>query len=87
MNQFLQLTVLGIVQGAFLLLAALGFSLTRRVEGFLNIAHAQYLSIAAFVTYYLTDGVEVMPFVGFIPYDEAVYDEQLRKLDEVSGVR
>jgi neutral amino acid transport system permease protein len=55
MNQFLQLTVLGIVQGAFLLLAALGFSLTRRVEGFLNIAHAQYLSIAAFVTYYLNE--------------------------------
>lgn len=55
MNQFLQLTVLGIAQGAFLLLAALGFSLTRRVEGFLNIAHAQYLSIAAFVTYYLNE--------------------------------
>jgi neutral amino acid transport system permease protein len=55
MNQFLQLTVLGVAQAAFLLLAALGFWLTRRVEGFLNIAHAQYLSIAAFVTYYLNE--------------------------------
>lgn len=50
MNAVLQLTAVGVVQGAFLLLAALGFSLTRRVEGFLNIAHAQYLAIAAFVT-------------------------------------
>lgn len=55
MGQFLQLTVLGIAQGAFLLLAALGFSLTRRVEGFLNIAHAEYLSIAAFITYFLNE--------------------------------
>lgn len=55
MGSFLQLTVLGVAQGAFLLLAALGFSLTRRVEGFLNIAHAEYLSIAAFVTYYLNE--------------------------------
>lgn len=55
MGPFLQLTVLGVAQGAFLLLAALGFSLTRRVEGFLNIAHAEYLSIAAFVTYYLNE--------------------------------
>ncbi len=55
MTQFLQLTAIGVAQGAFLLLAALGFSLTRRVEGFLNIAHAQYLSIAAFVTFYLNN--------------------------------
>jgi neutral amino acid transport system permease protein len=61
MGQFLQLTVLGIAQGAFLLLAALGFSLTRRVEGFLNIAHAQYLSIAAFITYYLNQ--QEFPFL------------------------
>lgn len=61
MGQFLQLTVLGIAQGAFLLLAALGFSLTRRVEGFLNIAHAQYLSIAAFITYYLNQ--QGLPFL------------------------
>lgn len=55
MTQFLQLSAIGVAQGAFLLLAALGFSLTRRVEGFLNIAHAQYLSIAAFVTFYLNN--------------------------------
>jgi neutral amino acid transport system permease protein len=55
MPTFIQLAALGIAQGAFLLVAALGFSLTRRVEGFLNIAHAQYLSVAAFVTYFLNN--------------------------------
>ena len=55
MSTFLQLAALGVVQGAFLLLASLGFSLTRRVEGFLNIAHAQYLSISAFVTLLLNN--------------------------------
>jgi phosphate transport system substrate-binding protein len=43
-------------------------------------------SLAAFVTYYLTDGVGVIPFVGYIPYDQSVYDEQLRKVAEVTGM-
>ena len=55
MNAFLQLAALGVAQGSFLLMASLGFSLTRRVEGFLNIAHAQYLSVAAFVTLFLNN--------------------------------
>lgn len=59
MGTFLQLAVLGVAQGAFLLMASLGFSLTRRVEGFLNIAHAQYLSVAAFVTLYLNNNAGV----------------------------
>lgn len=57
MGPFLQLVALGVAQGAFLLMASLGFSLTRRVEGFLNIAHAQYLSVAALVTLYLNNFV------------------------------
>lgn len=55
MNAFLQLAALGVAQGSFLLMASIGFSLTRRVEGFLNIAHAQYLSVAAFVTFFLNN--------------------------------
>lgn len=64
MGPFLQLTAVGIAQGAFLLLAAVGFSLTRRVEGFLNIAHAQYLSIAAFVTLYLNNSAGLHFFLA-----------------------
>ncbi len=55
MSPFLQLAALGVAQGSFLLLASLGFALTRRVEGFLNIAHAQYLSVSAFVTFFLNN--------------------------------
>lgn len=43
----------GIVGGCFLILATIGFSLTRQVEGFLNIAHAELLSVSAFTTWAL----------------------------------
>ncbi|WP_353474211.1 branched-chain amino acid ABC transporter permease [Salipiger sp. H15] len=51
MTLFLQYVVTGVATGAFLLLATLGFSLTRRVEGFLNIAHANLLGVSAFTTW------------------------------------
>lgn len=58
-----QLVVFGVVTGSFLLLATIGFALIRHVEGFLNIAHAQYMAIAAFATWYLN--VELgWPFLG-----------------------
>lgn len=78
MTAFLQLTAIGLAQSAFLMLASLGFSITRRVEGFLNIAHAQYLSVAAFVTLFFNNtlglhfgfaaiaGVVAAVIVGFI---------------------
>jgi len=49
----LQYLVTGIVTGCFLILATIGFSLTRRVEGFLNIAHAELLGVSAFTTWFL----------------------------------
>ncbi len=48
-----QLVVFGLGTGAFLLIATLGFALIRRVEGFLNIAHAELMSTAAFTTWHL----------------------------------
>ena len=49
----LQFFVSGVVTGCFLILATIGFSLTRRVEGFLNIAHAELLGVSAFTTWWL----------------------------------
>lgn len=49
----LQLAVFGVVTGSFLVIATLGFSLIRQVEGFLNIAHVQLMSVAAFTTWFL----------------------------------
>ena len=47
---------IGLASGSFLVVAALGFGLVARVNRFLNIAHAELISIAAFVTYYLQVG-------------------------------
>ena len=51
MSLLAQYFVTGIATGSFLILATIGFSLTRRVEGFLNIAHAELLGVSAFITW------------------------------------
>jgi len=48
-----QHVVFGLATGAFLLLASVGFSLVRQVEGFLNIGHAQLISFGAYATWML----------------------------------
>ncbi|MDB3911875.1 branched-chain amino acid ABC transporter permease [Paracoccaceae bacterium] len=63
MTLIAQYFVTGIVTGCFLILATIGFSLTRRVEGFLNIAHAELLGVSAFVTW----GLNVKAGWPFIP--------------------
>jgi len=50
---FLQFLIFGVVTASFLLVATIGFALTRRVEGFLNIAHAELITVSAFATWYL----------------------------------
>jgi neutral amino acid transport system permease protein len=47
-----QLLVAGVVTASFLLLGTVGFALTRRVEGFLNIAHAELITVSAFSTWF-----------------------------------
>lgn len=49
-----QYVVFGVVTGGFLLLATLGFALISRVEKFLNIAHAELISVGAVGTWYLS---------------------------------
>jgi branched-chain amino acid transport system permease protein len=48
-----QTFVFGLVTGAYLLVATLGFALVSRVVKFLNIAHAELISAGAFITYLL----------------------------------
>lgn len=85
MTLLAQYFVTGIVTGCFLILATIGFSLTRRVEGFLNIAHAELLGVSAFTTWGLNVGLgwSVIPsalvgivftaflglFIGRVVYD------------------
>ncbi len=55
----LQYAVFGVVDGAFLLLATLGFALVSRVHKFLNIAHAELMSISALLTWWLSSGLHL----------------------------
>lgn len=48
----MQFAVYGLLMGCILLLATVGFSMIRRIEGFLNIAHGQMLAVGAYFTYY-----------------------------------
>jgi branched-subunit amino acid ABC-type transport system permease component len=47
----MQFIVFGLLLGCALLLATVGFSMIRRIEGFLNIAHGQMLTVGAYCTY------------------------------------
>lgn len=57
-----QYVVFGIVTGGFLLLATLGFALVSRVEKFLNIAHAELISLGALFTWLLATRAD-LPFL------------------------
>lgn len=85
MTVFFQLVLTGLVTGSFLILATIGFSFTRRVEGFLNIAHPELLGVSAFTTWGLNViwgwhiipsamvGIVFTAFVGLI-IGRVVYD-------------
>ena len=45
----MQYVIFGLVTGSILAMATVGFSMVRQTEGFLNIAHGQFLALAAFV--------------------------------------
>ena len=54
MNQFIQLTVTGLSNGAILALAALGFVLIYKASGVINFAQGHFLLIGAYVVWALT---------------------------------
>jgi branched-subunit amino acid ABC-type transport system permease component len=47
----MQFAIYGLLMGCVLLLATVGFSMIRRIEGFLNIAHGQMLAVGAYSCY------------------------------------
>jgi branched-chain amino acid transport system permease protein len=60
----LQNVIFGLVQGSILALATVGFAMTRQTEGFLNIAHGQYLAIGAFIGLVFFDDLGMNVFVA-----------------------
>jgi branched-chain amino acid transport system permease protein len=63
----MQNIIFGLVTGSILALGAIGFSMIRQTEGFLNIAHGQYLTLGAFIGLIYTQdmGVPVL-FAGVL---------------------
>jgi branched-subunit amino acid ABC-type transport system permease component len=49
----IQTLVFGLITGSYLITATLGFALVWRVEGFLNIAHAELIALGGFLAYVL----------------------------------
>jgi neutral amino acid transport system permease protein len=56
---WLENLVYGLVTSSYLIVATLGFAVVARVEKFLNIAHAEYITVGAFVTYGVTVGLDL----------------------------
>ncbi len=53
LEDIVQSVIFGLTTGGFLLVGAIGFTFVAKVEGFLNIAHAELISFGAFATWFL----------------------------------
>jgi branched-chain amino acid transport system permease protein len=60
----MQNVVFGLVTGSILALATVGFAMIRQTEGFLNVAHGQYLALGAFLGLVFVDDLGLNVFVG-----------------------
>jgi branched-chain amino acid transport system permease protein len=60
----MQQLAFGVLTGSTLALAALGFVLIRQTQGFLNIAHGQFLALGAFLGFVLTTEAGLNVFVA-----------------------
>jgi len=63
----MQSIIFGIITGSILAIATVGLSMIRQTEGFINIAHGQFLTLGAFVGFFFVSEVELNIFVaGFL---------------------
>ncbi|MFZ5824146.1 MAG: branched-chain amino acid ABC transporter permease [Bacillota bacterium] len=54
MHSILQLVVNGLIHGSILMLAALGLTLVFRISGFANIAHAELITLGAYLAFFFS---------------------------------
>jgi len=64
--QYLQYVIFGLVTGSILLLASTGFSMIRRTENFLNIAHGQFVALGAYFGYLFYMVVKLNLFLSIV---------------------
>lgn len=55
----MQNVIFGLITGSILALSAVGFSMIRQTEGFINIAHGQMLTVGAFLGFILVDSAQM----------------------------
>lgn len=66
MEQFLQASVNGLLQGGLLALVAMGFSLVWGVTNIVNLAHGVFVILGAFVTWELHAAMGLPPLLGML---------------------
>ena len=63
----MQNIIFGLVTGSILAIATVGFSMIRQTEGFINIAHGQFLTLGAFLGFFFVSSAELNVFLaGFL---------------------
>jgi branched-chain amino acid transport system permease protein len=67
MNQFLQATLYGLLQGGLLALVAVGFSLVWGVMNVINLAHGAFVLCGAYLAFELNQAIGLDPFLGMAP--------------------
>ena len=60
----MQNVIFGLITGSILALSAVGFSMIRQTEGFINIAHGQMLTIGAFLGFIFVNSAGLNIFVA-----------------------
>jgi neutral amino acid transport system permease protein len=60
----MQNIVFGLITGSILGIATVGFAMIRQSEGFINIAHGQFLTLGAFVGYFFVSTVGINVFLS-----------------------
>src|SRR6187549_2196651 len=63
MFDFAQHLLNGLLQGSILALVGLGFSLVWGILNIINLAHAAFIMLAAYLTYFLWASVGIDPFL------------------------
>src|SRR5260370_792270 len=69
---FVQHILNGLLQGCILALVGLGFSLVWGILNIINLAHAAFIMLAAYLTYFLWSAFGIDPFVT-LPISYAVF--------------
>lgn len=73
MNQLLQATIYGLLQGCMFGLVAVGFSLVWGIMNVVNLAHGALVLLGAYLAFELNAALGLDPFLGAVPVAVALF--------------